>query len=150
MPNYQNYNYRLVDINSNKVASFEFILVNLHQKQVKKSYVDIKDNEKFTIIYDVHQKDPNKNDLISDYSNEQEVSSWERESLQFKLSNLIESKNVKNIKNEKFVSISSILGSITNNKQKDKIKEVSKSNYKSKVIADQGLIVLLLLKLLVH
>ena len=57
LPNYQNYNYRLVDINSNKVASFEFILVNLHQKQVKKSYVDIKDNEKFTIIYDVHQKD---------------------------------------------------------------------------------------------
>lgn len=136
LPNYQNYNYRLVDINSNKVASFEFILVNLHQKQVKKSYVDIKDNEKFTIIYDVHQKDPNKNDLISDYSNEQEVSSWEKESLQFKLSNLIESKNVKNIKNEKFVSISSILGSITSNKQKDKIKEVSKSNYKSKVIAD--------------
>ena len=46
-------------------ASFEFILVNLHQKQVKKSYVDIKDNEKFTIIYDVHQKDPNKNDILT-------------------------------------------------------------------------------------
>ena len=88
--------------------------------------------------------------MISDYSNEQEVSSWEKESLQFKLSNLIESKNVKNIKNEKFVSISSILGSITNNKQKDKIKEFQNQIISLKLSQIQGLIVLLLLKLLVH
>jgi len=107
-PNYQNYQYRLVDINSNKTASFEFLLINLKKKEINKSFVDINDNEVFTVIYDVHPKDPNKDSLISDYSTEKKVAEWEKNDVNFNISKILNPQNLINTEKEKFTNINEL------------------------------------------
>ena len=107
-PNYQNYQYRLVDINSNKTASFEFLLINLKKKEINKSFVDINDNEVFTVIYDVHPKDPNKDSLITDYSTEKKVAEWEKNDVNFNISKILNPQNLINTEKEKFTNINEL------------------------------------------
>ena len=85
----------MVDINSNKTASFEFLLINLKKKEINKSFVDINDNEVFTVIYDVHPKDPNKDSLISEYSTEKKWLSGKND-VNFNISKILNPQNLIN------------------------------------------------------
>jgi S1-C subfamily serine protease len=138
-PVYQNYNYRLVDINSNKTASFEFLLINLKKKEINKSFVDINDNEVFTIIYDVHPKDQNKGSLIADYSTEMKVAEWEKNNVNFNISKILNPKNLVNTEKEKFINLNDIQKLILTASNETKNKINNKHNNlisKSGAIAD--------------
>ena len=136
-PNYQNYQYRLVDINSNKTASFEFLLINLKKKEINKSFVDINDNEVFTVIYDVHPKDPNKGSLISDYSTEKKVAEWEKNDVNFNISKILNPQNLVNTEKEKFTNISELQSTlfVAANETKNNVNN-SNTISKSGAIAD--------------
>jgi S1-C subfamily serine protease len=136
-PNYQNYQYRLVDINSNKTASFEFLLINLKKKVINKSFVDINDNEVFTVIYDVHPKDPNKGSLISDYSTEKKVAEWEKNDVNFNISKILNPQNLVNTEKEKFTNISELQSTlfVAANETKNNVNN-SNTISKSGAIAD--------------
>ena len=136
-PNYQNYQYRLVDINSNKTASFEFLLINLKKKEINKSFVDINDNEVFTVIYDVHPKDPNKGSLISDYSTEKKVAEWEKNDVNFNISKILNPQNLVNTEKEKFTNINELQSTlfVAANETKNNVNN-SNTISKSGAIAD--------------
>lgn len=136
-PNYQNYEYRLVDINSNKTASFEFLLINLKKKEINKSFVDINDNEVFTVIYDVHPKDPNKGSLISDYSTEKKVAEWEKNDVNFNISKILNPQNLVNTEKEKFTNINELQSTlfVAANETKNNVNN-SNTISKSGAIAD--------------
>ena len=136
-PNYQNYQYRLVDINSNKTASFEFLLINLKKKEINKSFVDINDNEVFTVIYDVHPKDPNKDSLISDYSTEKKVAEWEKNDVNFNISKILNPQNLVNTEKEKFTNINELQSTlfVAANETKNNVNN-SNTISKSGAIAD--------------
>ena len=136
-PVYQDYKYRLVDVNSNKTASFEFLLINLKNKEVTKSFVDINDNEMFTIVYDVHPNDPNKSALISDYSTELKVASWEKNNVDFNISKLLNPNNLKKSKKQFFVNIKDLQSNLITASNKTRNKIISGNNiFKSGAIAD--------------
>ena len=136
-PNYQNYKYRLVDINTNKTASFEFLLINLKKKEINKSFVDINDNEVFTVIYDVHPKDPNKGSLISDYSTEKKVADWEKNDVNFNISKILNPQNLVNTEKEKFTNINELQSTlfVAANETKNNVNNSNKIS-KSVAIAD--------------
>ena len=136
-PNYQNYQYRLVDINSNKTASFEFLLINIKKKEINKSFVDINDNEVFTVIYDVHPKDPNKGSLISDYSTEKKVAEWEKNDVNFNISKILNPQNLVNTEKEKFTNINELQSTlfVAANETKNNVNN-SNTISKSGAIAD--------------
>ena len=134
-PNYQNYQYRLVDINSDKTASFEFLLINLKKKEINKSFVDINDNEIFTVIYDVHPKDPNKGSLISNYSTEKKVAEWEKKDVNFNISKILNPQNLVNTEKEKFTNINELQSTlfIAANETKNEV-------YNTNTVSNSGVI----------
>ncbi|MDC1157775.1 serine protease [Alphaproteobacteria bacterium] len=115
-PIFQNYQYRVVEVEAKKTAKVKIGIIDLRDKVIKTRVHDYQDNNKFSIVYGLHENDPDKSDIQRKYDTENDVTSWENKNVGFNLSDLISSTNAEtleisfqNIRDAKFYLESTLI-----------------------------------------
>ena len=86
-PTYGGYVYRLADVEGKKALSVTYYLVDRVAGRYMKSVIDVVENERFILAYDLDPTDPAP---ASDFVREQQVRDWERAPVMIELSRLLD------------------------------------------------------------
>ena len=135
-PVFQSYQYRTVEVNAQKIANIKYGLIDTKNKNIKSNIYKFKKNNKFALVYGVHQNDPNKRRIENRFSKEDEILDWESENISMKMSKLISSDLLREdltfTETEEIQSYFSALSNINQNVAKKAARKISNSS----VIAD--------------
>jgi S1-C subfamily serine protease len=115
-PVYSEYKYQLVDISASKVARVDYYVIDVKKKQVRSSYFEIKDHEKFRVSYNVEQNDPNRSSILSNSQKEDDVTAWEKKPLNIKLSDLFDPKNLASAEVKPFTTVEAFIKPLSSRK----------------------------------
>lgn len=108
-PVYSKYSYQLVDINATKIARVDYYVIDVNKKQVYSNFFEIKDNEKFTVSYNVEEEDPDGPSILRNNRKEEDVTTWEKRPIPVKLSALFDPKNIGQNSPKKFANVDDFL-----------------------------------------
>lgn len=108
-PVYSPYNYELVDISAAKVARVDYYVIDVKKKQIRSSNFELKDQEKFTVAYNVEDNDPDKSSIISNNLKEDDVTAWEKRAKKVSLASLFDPKNLSTAQAKPFASPEAML-----------------------------------------
>jgi serine protease Do len=159
LPVYSEYSYEVVDINVAKVAQVDYYLYDVKKGTILKSDFALKDHEKFTVSYNVQDKDPDNASILRNNQSESTVTAWEKKPVTVKLSHLFNGENMKTATEQKLTSFESFLKTLSSRKyatasptyvkaemqKAGEIKE-SSSSYRSQTIADERFDSIVILK----
>ena len=112
---YQQYEYRLVDISSEKSASISIALLNNRDKEIFFDKQTFKTKSSFTVAYGVQENDPSRSSIISRHDDENDVTRWEGEGFSFKLSKSLNSIEGNKVPSQTFTNNQTALAIIETN-----------------------------------
>ena len=113
IPTYSKYSYQLVDINASKVARVDYYVIDVRKKQIFSNYFEVKDNERFTVSYNVEEGDPDASSILRNNQREEDVTAWEKRPIPVNLSALFDPANFLKAPPKSFVSVEAFLKPLT-------------------------------------
>ena len=108
-PVYTQYQYQLVDISASKVTRVDYYVIDVKKKEVLSTYFEVKDQEKFTVSYNVEENDPDRSSILKNNQKEEDVTAWEKKPITIKLSELFDPKNLANAETKPFTTVEAFL-----------------------------------------
>jgi len=109
MPVYSEYAYQSVDINAAKLAHVDYYVFDIKKKKIYKNNFQLKDHERFTVSYNVHDNDPDKASILRNNQSEADVAAWEKKSVSVSLSALFNPENQKTATTQNLTTFESFL-----------------------------------------
>jgi S1-C subfamily serine protease len=108
-PTYSKYSYQLVDINASKIARVDYYVIDVNKKKIYSNFFEIKDNEKFTVSYNVEEDDPDGPSILRNNRREEDVTAWEKRPIPVKLSALFDPANIGQNESKPFTTVEAFL-----------------------------------------
>jgi serine protease Do len=113
-PVFQPYAYKEVSVSGNKTARVDYYVIDVREKRYFKSFFEYVDEERFDVVYNVHDNDPEKSRILSRLKTEDMVTAWEKKAPLIPLSQLFNLDNLQQGQSRKLVSLESFLAEFTN------------------------------------
>lgn len=113
VPVYSGYKFQEVDILTKKIARVDYYLIDVKSKKVYSNYLELNNNEKFTVNYNVKDEDPDKSRILSSNQKEDDVVAWEKRPLTIKLSQLFDAKAIQSSSVSPYQSVQAFLKPIS-------------------------------------
>ncbi|WP_320170829.1 S1C family serine protease [Maridesulfovibrio sp.] len=117
-PIYQNYSYQVIPLNTAKVASVQFVIIDRKARTYFADVFNIVQKRTFRVAYGVNADDPSRVRILSSYNTDKEVRDWEIQPVDVKLSELLGYYLEHREKDRKYSNVAQIRRVILNNRNK--------------------------------
>lgn len=123
---FETYKYSTSDIKATRAMTTNYYIIDKLAKRYYKGVFDISENKAFQITYNLHDKDPDRNQILAKYDKEEDMVSFEQSPMTVKVSALIDDY----LKNEAQSKPLPLISKLRDEMIKDKNKSLAE--YKSK------------------
>jgi serine protease Do len=107
-PVYRNYNFSKVTMETAKVATVNYYVIDRLGKVYFKDSFDVQDKKEFTVAYKLNKRDRNMETNLAGTQTEKEVSEFEARPVTVKLSSILEQFTAKSAKHQSLPSLKTI------------------------------------------
>lgn len=114
IPVYSEYTYQSVDISATKTADVNYYVIDTKGRRILRSNFEINDHEAFNVAYNVRDEDPDKASILRNLNSEEDVTQWEKRSMEVKLSALFKPENLRSTQSTPLTDVATFLASLSN------------------------------------
>jgi len=132
---YQDYKYSQSNIDAKKTVSVNYYVLDMRAKKMYRSDFDIEEKRGFTVAYNIHDKDEEKEEYLESIDKEETLVKYEDALVDIKLSQILSQYAENPGKAERLPTLSGFKKVILKDKNKALVK-YKKTNFEKKVIKD--------------
>lgn len=88
-PIYETYNFDRAEVRGTKAMTVHYYVVDRRRREYFKSTFDVIDRRSFSVVYNLHDRDPKAPELMNTGDRDQDVAEWEIAPIPVKLSDLM-------------------------------------------------------------
>jgi len=123
---FETYKYSTSNVKTIRAMTTNYYVIDKTTKQYYKGVFDVSENKAFTITYNLHDKDPDRGQLLGKYDKEEDMVSFEQSPMSVKASALVDDYLKNEAQSKPLLSISKLRDEMLKDKNK------SLAEYKSK------------------
>lgn len=123
---FETYKYSSSDVKDTRVMTTNYYVIDKIAKRYYKGVFDISENKAFSITYNIHEKDPDRAEILAKYDKEEDMVSFEQSPMSVKASALVDDYLKNEAQSKPLLSISKLRDEMLKDKNK------SLAEYKSK------------------
>jgi len=123
---FETYKYSTSDVKTTRVMTTNYYVIDKLAKRYYKGVFDISENKAFQITYNLHDKDPDRGQILAKYDKEEDMVSFEQSPMSVKASALVDDYLKNEAQSKPLLSISKLRDEMLKDKNK------SLAEYKSK------------------
>ena len=133
---YEPYKYNISKVKSSKALTVNYYVIDKIAKRYYKGSFDINETKDFRIAYNLHEKDPNKSDILNQYNTEDDIDHFEQSPVSVKTSLLIDDYLSNKSKSKPLKSLARLRKEFLRDKNKA-LTEYKKTQFTAKAVDDK-------------